>query len=77
MSSGDRRPWLILSRREAIAVREALAEAPRQGPPDLQRALRIIEAQLAWIEGGSDRLEDQDRPSIAHALQRERFGYAD
>lgn len=46
----DRRPWLILSRREALAL-QALAHGRPVHTPVLQRALNNIERQVAWIDG--------------------------
>lgn len=66
MSSGsDRRPWLILSRREIRILVEALPEAPRG--PHLRRVLGIIAAQEAWIDG----LPGTIAPSVARALNGE------
>jgi len=64
-SGGDRRPWLILSRREVHILVEALPEAPRG--PHLQRVLGIIAAQEAWIDG----LPGTIAPSVARALNGE------
>ena len=59
----DRRPWLILSRREVEALIEGLSEGYRG--PDLQQALRVIEAQLQWIDGQPGTIA----PSVARALR--------
>lgn len=49
-SGADRRPWLILSAREARAfLQHALGEQPDFG--DLARAVRITHAQLVWLSG--------------------------
>lgn len=69
----DRRPWLILSRAEAIALENAVLQllAREQDhaavPAALGRALRVIEKQLRYIEGSADGGE----PSILEALLRE------
>jgi hypothetical protein len=66
--SHDRRPWLILSEREARALYDAvlMSDAPMHG--DLLRALRMIRNQLEWIAGGAT----DEQPSIARALVRQR-----
>lgn len=49
----DRRPWLILSRREAIALEQAARYAIDHGAAqlaDLERALREIRSQLLYID---------------------------
>jgi hypothetical protein len=50
--SADRRPWLIISQREAQALLRAFED--RQIPVDteLARAMRELRAQLYWIEHG-------------------------
>ena len=42
----DRRNWLILSRREA----EALLRPHMAPQADLERAIRVVNAQLAWLD---------------------------
>lgn len=42
----DRRPWLILSRREA----EALLRPHMAPQADFERAQRVVKAQLAWLD---------------------------
>lgn len=66
MPGSDRRPWLILSRREGQAL---LAALNRLGPlePDLLSAHEQLRLQLAWIEGGP-RLNP---PTIERAIERE------
>lgn len=71
MSKGgiDRRPWLILSRREALALQQAALRpcpgerAPRTVSGALARALRVIDLQLMFIEGGLD--GEQSTPNSA------------
>jgi hypothetical protein len=78
MSGPDHRPWLILSRREALALQRAALEGLERGqhvlapPPDLARALRMIDTQLRWIEGSVD----GDEPNVTAALLREELGHA-
>jgi hypothetical protein len=74
---GDRRPWLILSRSEAIALQAAALaslERPRglTAPPEaLARALRMVDLQLRYIdEGAADGLA----PTVEGALAREQHG---
>jgi hypothetical protein len=68
----DRRPWLILSRSESLALYSVANQALEwmsleEVPRDLARALRMIEHQVAWIDHGSA----LTRPSIDAALKRE------
>jgi len=69
----DRRPWLILSRQEALALQHAaLASLERQGhvqvyPEALARALRQVDLQLRYMDGGAD----GEVPSVEGALWRE------
>ena len=60
-NGADRRPWLILSRREGVAL---LRRVPG---PALEQALRELQVQIAWIDGESE----NGKPSITAALQRE------
>jgi hypothetical protein len=57
---------LILSKREAIALRNAVTLG-QQPDADLVRALRQITLQLEWIERGNGH-----EPSVAATLDRER-----
>lgn len=69
----DRRPWLILSRTEALALQDAALESLAVGrglrAPSvaLKRALRMVDNQLRWIDGSADG-EPND---IKAALRRE------
>jgi len=62
----DRRPWLIISKREAQAVlpilRDYIEAAPQmkdqRWSQDLLRAERVITAQLDYIEHGAGAEED-------------------
>jgi hypothetical protein len=73
MMGADRRPWLILSRAEAVALQEAALESiTRQWPvqvvpPVLARALRQIDLQVRYIDGGVD----GEVPSVHLSLERE------
>ena len=73
MSGSDRRPWLILSRTEAVALQvAALASLEHQGyvqvlPVALLKALRQVDLQVRWIDGAAD----GEVPSVELALQRE------
>lgn len=72
MSVPDRRPWLIISRAEAIALENAVLAGLAQGiglraAPDLVRALRVIDSQLRYIQGAADGVV----PSVAEAVLRE------
>jgi hypothetical protein len=53
----DRRPWLIISKREAEALlavaRDYLHGAPLAEAPDLRRAERVITLQLEYIIEGT------------------------
>ena len=77
MSSADRRPWLILSLSEAQALQMAALESlERNGgrgmsapSKDLERALRVVDAQIRWIHGAWD----GEEPTTEAALQREGF----
>lgn len=67
----DRRPWVILSLREAQALRVAALEwlvvSGQQASDDLQRALVQVDQQQRWIAGETD----NDAPSVTHAVVRE------
>lgn len=67
---GDRRPWLIISKREATAVlailRDYIEGAPKLEDEDLLRAERVITRQLAYINGGTGR-----EPTVTETLIRE------
>lgn len=66
----DVRPWLILSRREAEALRAAVWKLGERVPwsADLQRAMRVIDRQLDWIHsGGAEGL----RPDVSNAVIRD------
>jgi hypothetical protein len=65
----DRRPWLILSRREAIALELAVLDAMSRGlQPDeeLERAMRMVRQQLLYIDSGHG-----NAPQAAAAVRRE------
>jgi hypothetical protein len=66
----DRRPWLIISKREAEAIlailRDYIDGAPRPVDEDLMRAERVITQQLGYISG-----ETAAEPSITDTLIRE------
>jgi hypothetical protein len=68
----DRRPWLILSAREAralqaaVVVRQPVADLAH-APGDLARALRMIALQLQWIDGDNE----GEEPDKHAALERE------
>jgi len=68
IKSQDRRPWLILSRREGQALLLALAmlSAVQELTPDMKTAREQIQKQLAWING-----HDVDAPSKEAAIARE------
>ena len=53
----DRRPWLILSRREAVALRDEVLGALANAA-DLARALHMIDLQLGFIDDGVGEVED-------------------
>ena len=67
---GDRRPWLIISQREAAAmlavVRDYLDGAPLPVDEDLLRAERVLANQLAYIERGVG-----PEPTVTDTLIRE------
>lgn len=79
MTGADHRPWLILSRTEAIALQAASLETcpcerhPRRLPEALARALRQIDLQLRYIEGALD----GDEPTPRAAVEREIFNHDD
>jgi hypothetical protein len=66
----DRRPWLILSRREAEALLEALANLERYDllNGEMTKAGAQLRKQLAWISG-----HDVDPPSVDRAIEREQL----
>lgn len=64
--SADRRPWLILSRREGRALLDAL-EQMTELSPDLRTAREQLGKQLAWIAGSPV----PDEPTIVRAVERE------
>ena len=66
MAQADRRPWLILSRREGQALLLALT-ALEELTPDQRTAREQLQKQLAWING-----HDVDEPTKEAAIQRER-----
>ena len=66
----DRRPWLILSRREAEALYLPLITWENENT-DLGRALRVIRAQLRFIRHRDD---GSLKPDVKGALERERGG---
>lgn len=69
MTDPDRRPWLILSAREGVALRSAAYQlSERKWTPDLERAVLMIDRQLAFIAGDSD----QHEPQPASAAERDR-----
>ena len=65
MSEPDRRPWLILSLREATALYNA-AFLSSDMNEDLVRALRQIQLQTSWIESGNG-----EEPNVNKALVRD------
>ena len=72
-TKADRRPWLILSRKEALALQQAATRVcpherpPRRLPEALARALRQIDLQLRFIDGAAD----GESPSTDAATERE------
>lgn len=64
--SADRRPWLIISRREAQALLRALED--RLAPPDteLARAVSELRTQLYWIEYGHGSPPTKESAVIRH-----------
>lgn len=56
-TNADRRPWLIISKREAEALlavaRDYIDGAPLLDDPDLIRAERVITLQLLYITRGA------------------------
>jgi hypothetical protein len=70
MTSGtlaDRRPWLILSRREAEALYRACLLSSDDTSEDLRRALHQIQVQIDWIDSGG-----LGQSSVRAALARQR-----
>jgi len=72
VSGPDHRPWLILSRREAEALRSAVMVGPAPSQ-DLMRALRQIKLQVDWIASGG---QEGWGSSVGDALIRERESHA-
>lgn len=56
MTGADRRPWLIISKREAEAIvpilRDYMDGAPLFDDEDLKRAERVLTLQLMYINEG-------------------------
>lgn len=48
----DRRPWLIISRREATALLQALRDQYPPAHSDLDRAMRELRMQIEWLDNG-------------------------
>lgn len=75
LHGGDRRPWLIISRREAQAVlailRDYIDGAPELEDEDLLRAERVITRQLAYIQDGPDGRPGVLEPNVTTTLIRE------
>lgn len=69
-NGADRRPWLIISLREAKAIlpilRDYISGAPLLDDPDLERAERVLTRQLRFIRDGTG-----TEPSITDTLIRE------
>jgi len=61
----DRRPWLIISRREAEALLHAVRELESL-TPEMARAAAQLRCQLAFIGG-----HDGDVPTADRAVERE------
>lgn len=68
--SADRRPWLIISRSEAIALQQAAlgqlasSRGLRPLPTVLARALRVIDLQLRFIDGAADGLVPNKQEAV-------------
>lgn len=62
MTDIDRRPWLILSRREVEVLLDGIPDGYLG--PDLRRVLRIVKAQFDFIDGRPATVA----PSIARAV---------
>ena len=66
----DRRPWLIISKREAEAIlpilRDYIDGAPLLEDEDLKRAERVLTLQLQYIRDGRGH-----EPTITDTLIRE------
>lgn len=56
----DRRPWLIISRREASALLEALASRYPPADSDLERAVHELRTQIEWIDSGRGQASNKD-----------------
>lgn len=73
MTGADHRPWLILSRKEAIALQTAALRTcqcerpPKVLPEALVRALRQVDLQLRYIEGALD----GEEPTPNAAVERD------
>jgi len=63
----DRRPWLILSRREAEALVEALSYVPMLTPAMISAGAQL-QLQLAYIAGARFKV---DPSSVEAAIERE------
>jgi hypothetical protein len=67
----DRRPWYILSRNEVTALRCAAVQlygALMMMPADLERAVRQIDEQSAYIDG---EIAERRRDPYEAAVERE------
>ena len=69
-NGADRRPWLIISQREARAIlpilRDYIEGAPLLDDADLQRAERVLTRQLRWLKTGKG-----PEPTVIQAIIRE------
>ena len=70
LHGSDRRPWLIISKREAEAIlailRDYIQGAPKLEDKDLLRAERVLQQQLDYINHGYGQ-----EPTITNTLIRE------
>ena len=70
LHGSDRRPWLIISKREATAIlailRDYIDGAPQLEDEDLLRAERVLTLQLEYIAKGYGQ-----EPTITSTLIRE------
>lgn len=68
----DRRPWLILSRRECEALFAACIDHAEMSE-DLKRALHQIQIQIEWIDAGTRVASEQaaSAQAVHDALVRE------
>lgn len=55
----DRRPWLIISAREARALYQAVNGQAPDNVEDLQRACSVIRRQLDWLFSGEGPSEER------------------